>query len=360
VSPPNDPVGAADAPSPPFAEYLAPGSAVATLTLCDFGEDLRVSGTATVNLRWEAHTGRQAPRATLHLRWELAMSGTASTVELDVATLDLPGLTGHESVTLDAEIPVPVNSIGAARIVFAVLADDGTPWTCEDPVVVERVVTGQDAAGAASEFDYEEAYRAVDLDRDHWTIVGPATRAEYESLGRGKRDQLIALGLHASSRVLDVGCGTGQLAEALDPVLGPAGRYVGTDVAAEAIEFCRRRFAARPNFRFLRNAQTSIPLEGEQFDVVYLGSVFTHMFPDDIGEMLGELRRLVADDGLVIADAFVSPEIDGYVGSRAMIQLDEAALLARFAANRFDHDELSSTPWNEHCRRVIYRLAPRR
>ena len=34
------------------------------------------------------------------------------------------------------------------------------------------------------DFDYRTAYRRADLGRDHWTIVGPATREEHEAFMR--------------------------------------------------------------------------------------------------------------------------------------------------------------------------------
>jgi hypothetical protein len=58
----------------------------------------------------------------------------------------------------------------------------------------------------------------------------------------------------------------------------------------------------------------------------------------------------------VVADAFVSPAIADFVGNRAMIQLNEGNLLAEFRKHGFRVRELSSTTWNEQCRRVIYHL----
>jgi ubiquinone/menaquinone biosynthesis C-methylase UbiE len=166
---------------------------------------------------------------------------------------------------------------------------------------------------------------------------------------------LVALGLCPNARVLDIGCGTGRLTEALAPILSPEGLYYGTDVAEEAVQFCRAKFP-QSQFHFVKNEHTSIPIYGIDFDFICLSSVFTHMFPADIAVMLVDIRRLMADSGCVVADAFVSPAIADFVGNRAMIQLNEGNLLAEFRKHGFRVRELSSTTWNEQCRRVIYHL----
>jgi SAM-dependent methyltransferase len=81
------------------------------------------------------------------------------------------------------------------------------------PQLLRRVgksLLGRCRAFLGAGFDYRAAYRRADLTRDWWSIVGPATREEHEALGRGKRQQLIDQGMTPDSRVLDVGCGTGQ------------------------------------------------------------------------------------------------------------------------------------------------------
>ena len=84
------------------------------------------------------------------------------------------------------------------------------------------------------------------------------------------------------------------------------------------------------------------------------------MFPADLTPMLGEIRRLTALRGSVVVDAFVSPTIASYIGSQAMIQLNEPWLLAQFQAHGFGHREISSEIWNDaiNCRRVTYHLMP--
>jgi SAM-dependent methyltransferase len=60
-------------------------------------------------------------------------------------------------------------------------------------------------------------------------------------------------GIERGMRVLDVGCGTGDVSFLAARLVGPTGVVVGVDRAAEAIEVARRRAAAArlPNVRFL-------------------------------------------------------------------------------------------------------------
>jgi SAM-dependent methyltransferase len=204
------------------------------------------------------------------------------------------------------------------------------------------------------DFDYRRAYRKADLSVDYWSVVGPATKEEFERLGQGKLQQLIDAGLTPTQRVLDVGCGTGQLTEAMAGYLAPEGLYVGTDIAPEAIAFCRAKFAL-PNFRFVQSKMRSLPIDEETFDFIYLGSVFTHLYPDDIRELLRDLKRLLGPSGTIIADAFLG-DVPNYQGDRGMVVINASLVNELFAAAGFDPAIHHAWDWQPGVRRAIFRL----
>lgn len=336
--------------------YVCGDRVSASLSVLEFEAQPAVSGNARLRLSMCNDGRHQWPTATLLLSWSVPNAGGTDLVLTPQMVFDLPSLRPGKTKVLAATVEVPVNSVVDVDVTFQLVDVHGVHWQpVGSPARLRRHVSGQYAGDVPQEFDYETMYKTVDLEKDWWTPVGPATRAEYESLGRGKCAQLVALGLGPRSRVLDIGCGTGQLTETLVPILSAEGLYYGTDVAEPAVEFCRARFS-HPRFHFVKNEQTSIPIHGVEFDFVYLGSVFTHMFPGEIALMLRDIRRLMAGSGCVVADAFVSPAIADFVGNRAMIQLNESNLLAAFRGRGFEVQELFSTDWNKQCRRVIYKL----
>ncbi len=250
---------------------------------------------------WSPH-GRHPVRVAF--RW---LSPKKEPVDAPVTRSPLPAPV-HPGDAADIEAVVTAPDFLGHFLVEIGLAQDGGPSfgaRGSRAVLIQAQVTGREA----DDIDYYQAYATADLNRDYWTVVGPGTREEYDRLGRGKLQVLRDAGLTPDGRVLDVGCGTGQLAAPLESYLSDRGLYYGTDVGPEAVEFCRERFR-RPNFRFARNEMTALPIAGQEFDFVTFFSVFTHTYPDETVLLLAEANRLLAPNGVIIGDVFTSPMVE--------------------------------------------------
>lgn len=214
------------------------------------------------------------------------------------------------------------------------------------------------AAPASEEIDYHKVYATADLDQDYWTVVGPPTKAEFHRLAQVKLGQLKEEGLTPSSHVLDVGCGTGQLAAALQDYLDDQGSYFGTDIGPEAIEFCRRKYK-RPNFRFAVNDFTTLPIGDQRFDLICFFSVFTHTYPDETVLLLADAKRALKPDGMILGDIFTSPLTERCAGNRGAVELSRDHFHRLVALVGLQAKLVSDWSWKSHARREVYRFTRR-
>jgi SAM-dependent methyltransferase len=113
---------------------------------------------------------------------------------------------------------------------------------------------------------------------------------------------LRAAGIEAGMRVLDVGCGGGDVSVFIAGLVGPTGQVVGIDRSATAIETASRRAAdlAAQNMRFLvgdaSTADTELAAEGP-FDAA-IGRSVLEFVPDPAG-ILRNVAALVRPGGMI-------------------------------------------------------------
>jgi ubiquinone/menaquinone biosynthesis C-methylase UbiE len=121
--------------------------------------------------------------------------------------------------------------------------------------------------------------------------------------------------------VLDIGSGIGRVAIPLTEYLSEEGRYEGFDVVEKGVQWCQTHITRQfPNFQFqyipLNNdlyrsdgqdaTQFSFPYPDDQFDLIVVNSVFTHMLPEEVDNYLGEIRRVLETDWQVLCFLFHS------------------------------------------------------
>jgi len=127
--------------------------------------------------------------------------------------------------------------------------------------------------------------------------------------------------LQPHERILDIGCGCGQMALHLQDYLDENGSYAGVDIHRPSIKWCQKKIASRRrNFEFahidVRNftynptgvhpAETyRLPYEDASFDMILLKSVFTHMRPTEVSNYLAEVARLLGANGRCLATFFL-------------------------------------------------------
>jgi ubiquinone/menaquinone biosynthesis C-methylase UbiE len=157
-------------------------------------------------------------------------------------------------------------------------------------------------------------------------------RISKEHIGLAER----AIALREGLSVLEVGCGIGRDAIPLIDRIGKTGRYVGIDIVAEMIDWCKAAItSAHPNFTFhhfdvadkwynpsgtVTVQQCALPAEDGSVDLIILQSVFTHMLEPDITHYLREFSRVLSPRGRVVASFFlVNQEILESQGPKSYI-----------------------------------------
>ncbi len=126
--------------------------------------------------------------------------------------------------------------------------------------------------------------------------------------------------LNNQSKVLEIGCGCGRTAFALADILDE-GNFVGMDIEKIALESCQKNaLFNRKNFRFdyldvqndeynpagtCRADSYKFPYNANEFDVIFLVSVFTHMLTDDVKNYIAEISRMLKPGGVCMITTFL-------------------------------------------------------
>lgn len=107
-------------------------------------------------------------------------------------------------------------------------------------------------------------------------------------------------------RVLDLGCGTGQLAVRIASEL-PGCAVTGCDFSRGMLEHAVARSAGLPSatVRWVRGDAGHLPFHAGAFDAVVSTEAF-HWFPDQ-GAAAAEMHRVLAPGGLVLVALVASP-----------------------------------------------------
>jgi len=153
---------------------------------------------------------------------------------------------------------------------------------------------------------------------------------DFKAIGAEFLGHFVSLGgLMPEHSVLDIGCGLGRMALPLTRYLEArgleGGRYLGFDIGAEAVAWCRKTITpAYPNFTFvhldgandvynprgrIEPSRLTFPCQNGTIDFTILTSVFTHLRLEAAAHYLRELARVLAPGGRVFATFFLMGDI---------------------------------------------------
>lgn len=146
---------------------------------------------------------------------------------------------------------------------------------------------------------------------------------DFVAMGNGFLKTLQRHGLNPNMDILDVGCGQGRMARPLVSYL-ESGSYHGFDIDKSGIAWCVKEYAVEENFHFehadVINARYNkegcvsaknyrFPYDDNQFDFIFLTSVFTHMFAGDVKNYLSEIARVLKPNGKCLITWFLLDDV---------------------------------------------------
>lgn len=175
-------------------------------------------------------------------------------------------------------------------------------------------------------------------------------RAGMEAL-RQVRLATLAARLETVSSVLDFACGFGRVMRMLKAEF-PDAALTGSDILEHGVEFCSRVFGARG---IVSNRDLEkIELDG-QFDLIWSGSLLTHLPPEAWPHLLRLWESVLVPGGVLVFTAYGRQTLEGVrAGTNTLNMTPEQAkkVLAEFDAKGvgfsetvFDGDCLTSRPW---------------
>ena len=119
---------------------------------------------------------------------------------------------------------------------------------------------------------------------------------EFVGFGKMLRDLVFQRGLPLDGFLIDVGCGSGRLANALRDF--PELRYTGTDVVQDLLDYAQE-LVDRPDWKFKRSIDLTIPERDDSADMVCFFSVFTHLLHEETFVYLQEAKRVLKPGGRI-------------------------------------------------------------
>jgi 2-polyprenyl-3-methyl-5-hydroxy-6-metoxy-1,4-benzoquinol methylase len=140
--------------------------------------------------------------------------------------------------------------------------------------------------------------------------------------------------------ILDFGCGHGSVARMLK-ALYPNAKLVGQDVNAEWLKWCSDTLGIETALS--ASPISSVQLESGQYDLIWAGSVFSHLPQDDAVHLLTQFKKALSSGGIAVISTAGKKQRGPYVpGKLSFVSVEDAANMLKI----FDEGGYGFAPYN--------------
>jgi SAM-dependent methyltransferase len=155
----------------------------------------------------------------------------------------------------------------------------------------------------------ERDREALEWQSGVWNRISAIYRQEIDQRFAPVVEAVIARArVTAGESILDLGTGTGAVAERAAAIVGTSGYVVGVDISPDMRALTQKRLAARglPNVTLREGRAESIPADDHTFNVVL--SSLTLMYVIDRAAAAREIARVLRPGGRLIASVWAGPD----------------------------------------------------
>lgn len=147
------------------------------------------------------------------------------------------------------------------------------------------------------EHDYNKLVKHKLASQGRDQAMADSIGGNFGHFGQFQKQLLLQYGLTENSFLLDIGCGSGRLANALKNL--PDLAYVGIDVVQDLLDYAAE-ICQRPDWQFIKSTHFDLPLTDNSVDMVSAFSVFTHLLHEESYRYLAEIHRVLKPNGQIV------------------------------------------------------------
>lgn len=144
--------------------------------------------------------------------------------------------------------------------------------------------------------DYEAHVKNLLATKPLDEAMSDAVGGHYHLIGDIEKNIVIYAGLKDGMKLIDYGCGSGRLANALSDKLKV--EYVGIDIVDDLLNYAKSK--SPREYVFLKHQELSVPAYDNSVDMICAFSLFTHLLQAETYIYMEDMHRVLKVGGRLV------------------------------------------------------------